>query len=62
MVMNKQVYISPNSKVLIPSNRLLVNIPVESNPNEDEILNTGHRDGIDDDSHSWGRVWGRNDD
>ena len=60
--MKKQTYITPNSKVLLPSNRLLVSIPVESNPNEEEILGKEHRWGMDDEEqHSWGRVWGRTD-
>ncbi|MBQ6209713.1 MAG: hypothetical protein IJK42_08075 [Prevotella sp.] len=62
VVMEKQTYIAPNCKLLLPANRLLVNIPVESNPNEDEILGKGHS-GVfeDDDTHAWGRVWGRTD-
>lgn len=60
--MKKQTYIAPNSKVLFPSNRLLVTIPVDSDPNEEEILGKEHRWGMDDEEqHSWGRVWGRTD-
>lgn len=60
--MKKQTYIAPNSKVLLPSNRLLVTIPVESNPNEDEILGKERRRGMDDEGqHSWGQVWGSTD-
>jgi hypothetical protein len=61
--MKKQTYISPKCKLLLPANRLLqTNIPVESYPNEDDILGKRHFGGVeDDDSHTWGRVWGSDD-
>lgn len=63
VVMEKQTYIAPKCKWLLPANRILqTNLPVESNPNEEEILGKGHFGVVEDDeTHTWGRVWGGDD-
>lgn len=60
--MEKTHYLKPMAKVFTPKFKLLDTLPVGSDPNDEPIEGKSTRFMDDDDSHSWGRVWGRNDD